>query len=303
MFNKDYERQVELLIRCLPSIDKHDCFAIKGGTAINLFHREMPRLSVDIDLAFLPLKSREDSFHEMSRAILEIKNDIENSIPGVQIRSTYTDKIPTKLIVTGNDIQIKIEVNLVLRGYVFKPETRELCKDAQAQFQQYVKIKSLSKEDLYGGKICAALDRQHPRDLFDIMLLLDDEGITPEIRKAFVIYLAEHSRPMNELLNPKLKNLDEVFTSQFSGMSLIPVSLSDLYSTRDKLIAIIQASLSDAEKTFLLSIKKGEPDWGILGIDHLDKLPALQWKLINIRKMNKKKRSEALGKLANLLNV
>ncbi|MHC4872034.1 MAG: nucleotidyl transferase AbiEii/AbiGii toxin family protein [Planctomycetota bacterium] len=301
MFNKNYERQVELLIRCLPSIDKYDCFAIKGGTAINLFHREMPRLSVDIDLAFLPLKSREESFLEISKALLEIGTDIENSIPGVQITSTYTDKVPTKLIITGNDIQIKIEVNLVLRGCVFEPEKRELCKNAQEQFEQHVIIKSLSTEDLYGGKICATLDRQHPRDLFDIMLLLDEEGITPGIRKAFVVYLAGHSRPMNELLSPKLKDLGEVFVSQFSGMSLLPVSLPDLYSARDELIAILQTSLSDAEKTFLLSIKKGSPDWEILGIDHLDKLPALQWKLINISKMNKKKHAEELQKLVNIL--
>lgn len=302
MFNKDYERQVELLIRCLPSIDKHDCFAIKGGTAINLFLRKMPRLSVDIDLTFLPLKSRDESFSEISGAIQDIKREIENSISGIQVTPTFTGKIPSKLIVTGENTQIKIEANFVLRACVFDPEIRELCQDAQTQFQQYVKIRTLSKEDLYGGKICAALDRQHPRDLFDVMLLFNDEGITPEIRKAFVIYLAGHSRPMNELLNPKLKDLEEVFTSQFSGMSREAVSLSDLYSTRDKLIATIQKSLNDAEKTFLLSMKKGTPDWEILGIKHLEKLPSLQWKLINIRKMNKQKHSEAFRKLEKVLN-
>ena len=262
----------------------------------------MPRLSVDIDLTFLPLKSRDESFNEMSGAILDIKREIENSIQGIQVTPFFTGKIPTKLIVTGDNIQIKIEANFVFRGCVFKPEIRELSKEAQTQFQQYVKIRTLSKEDLYGGKICAALDRQHPRDLFDVMLLFNDEGITPEIRKAFVIYLAGHSRPMNELLNPKLKKLEEVFASQFSGMSRLPVSLSNLYSTRDKLIATIQTSLNDAEKTFLLSMKKGVPDWGILGIKHLDKLSALQWKLINIRKMNKQKHSEALRKLEKVLN-
>ena len=50
-----YYAQVRLLVRELPVVAKETCFALKGGTALNLFVRDMPRLSVDIDLAYVPL--------------------------------------------------------------------------------------------------------------------------------------------------------------------------------------------------------------------------------------------------------
>ncbi len=58
MFDRRYDAQVRLLIRCLPEIGRYPCFALKGGTAINLFVRDLPRLSVDVDLTYLPLKPR-----------------------------------------------------------------------------------------------------------------------------------------------------------------------------------------------------------------------------------------------------
>jgi hypothetical protein len=62
-----YFEQVELLVRVLPVVGKSKCFTVKGGTAINLFYRDMPRLSVDIDLVYLPLKSREESLLDISK--------------------------------------------------------------------------------------------------------------------------------------------------------------------------------------------------------------------------------------------
>lgn len=59
MAREQYMRQVELLVRTLPYIARHEAFALKGGTAINLFYREMPRLSVDIDLTYVPIEDRE----------------------------------------------------------------------------------------------------------------------------------------------------------------------------------------------------------------------------------------------------
>ncbi len=301
MFNEKYKRQVDLLIRCLPFVDKQECFAVKGGTAINLFLQNMPRLSVDIDLTYLPLKKRDESLKEIGTALLVIKDEIERFIPHSRVTENYTNSIPGKLVVLWNDVQIKIEANFVLRGSVYDPVVKEICDEVQQQFQQFIKIRILSKEDLYAGKICAALDRQHPRDLFDVMLLLNEEGISSATRKAFVVYLAGHSRPMQELLNPKLKNLKCVFTSQFAGMAQKSVSLDELYATRTSLIDNIHTSLTDSEKQFLISMKKGDPDWGILDLEHIKDLPSLQWKLINIRKMDKKKHSIALDKLKQIL--
>ncbi len=115
----------------------------------------------------------------------------------------------------------------------------------------------MSVPDIYGGKICAALDRQHPRDFFDIRLLLENEGLTDEIRRAFVVYLASHDRPMNELLKPKWKDIKSVFEKEFKGMTLEPVNLKDLLETRDEMLRLIHKGLKDKEKNFLLSLKEG----------------------------------------------
>ena len=154
---------------------------------------------------------------------------------------------------------------------------------------------------LYGGKLCAALDRQHPRDLFDIKLLLDDTGITPDIRHAFVVYLAGHNRPMNEVLAPKLKDIEQLYADQFEGMTQDAVSLDDLLEVQRNLADIIVHALDDAEKEFLVSVKRGEPEWDRLEIDHLSQLPSIRWKLINIRKMDPAKHQAALDRLIKVL--
>lgn len=147
----------------------------------------------------------------------------------------------------------------------------------------------------------SALDRQHPRDLFDVRLLLKNEGITPAIRRAFVVYLAGHTRPMHELLHPNLIDITDAFERQFVGMTLDPVTIDELVDARHDLVERLVPSLDDGEKTFLLSMKSGDPDWDVLGIEGLEMMPALQWKLINIRKMDTRKRDEQFKILKKLL--
>ena len=60
-----YVAQVRLLLSVLPDIAREPVFALKGGTAINLFYRDMPRLSVDIDLTYLPVADRQSSLEDM----------------------------------------------------------------------------------------------------------------------------------------------------------------------------------------------------------------------------------------------
>ncbi len=147
------------------------------------------------------------------------------------------------------------------------------------------------------------MDRQHPRDLYDIKFLLDNEGITEQIRKGFLVYLISHDRPIHELLNPVLKEFKIVYDSEFQGMTSDEVSYDDLVQARSMLVDIIKKILTKDEKNFLVSLKKGEPNWNLLGIDGADRLPAVQWKLINIRKMGEEKRSEFLKKLKDSLAV
>ncbi len=296
-----YRRQVELLIRCLPEVEKQTCFALKGGTAINLFVREMPRLSVDIDLVYLPIEPHEQTLTNIQNALNTIADDIELYVTGSNVSKTNTEKHVNKLLVEHGGVRIKIEPNIVQRGAIFDIEERSLCERAEKEFEASVTANTIAVAELYGSKIAAALDRQHPRDLFDVKLLLENEGITDDIRKAFVIYLASHPRPMSELLKPNLKNIEQAFQSQFQGMTDTPVNLTDLLEVRTQLVALINDGLTDQERQFLISIKSGTPDWSLINIPDIERLPAIQWKLQNINKMDKKKQQEAMEKLKDIL--
>ncbi len=157
--------------------------------------------------------------------------------------------------------------------------------------------------DLYAGKICAALDRQHPRDLFDVKFLLDNEGLPPELRKALIVYLISHPRPLSELLQPQLKNISAVYDGEFRNMAEIDVPLADLEETRITLIEMVNSSFTQQEKEFLISFKDGKPDWTLLGLQNVDQLPAVRWKLHNLSGMKENKHAAALNKLKDVLQM
>ncbi len=301
MFDPRYIAQARLVLRCLTQLENHPCFALKGGTALNLFLHDLPRISVDIDLTYLPLRPRDESLDEISRELQALRRDISNHIPQVSIREHRVSERIVRLTVATAQASIKIEPNLVLRGSVYPPESRLARGRAQRALEGSARVRCLAEADLYGGKLCAALDRQHPRDLFDVKLLLEGDGITPEIRRAFVVYLASHNRPMNELLRPNFQDISETFETQFVGMTEESVALADLVEIERQLPQMLVSQLDEGERQFLLSLKRGEPEWARLGFDHLDQLPALQWKLRNIRKMDPAKHREALSRLEQIL--
>ncbi len=299
--NSPYYKQVQWLIQLLPLVAEEGCFALKGGTAINLFVRDLPRLSVDIDLVYLPMKARNEALNDIRLALERILQRIEGAFSDAKVIPSFKNKEDAlRLVVSRQGVQVKIELSPVLRGTVFEPKVsgvRELVEDEFG----YAEIAVVDLADLYAGKICAALDRQHPRDLFDVKWLLDNEGLTEDIRRAFVVYLISHGRPMAELLNPKHKHIKQLYDGEFSTMAAVTVSYEELIATRERLITLIQAQLSEDEKRFLLSFKSGAPQWQLLGLEGVEKLPAVKWKLINIGKMSKAKQQQAYDKLAKVL--
>ena len=307
-YSSGYLAQIKLLLQILPVINQQDCFALKGGTAINLFVRDMPRLSVDIDLTYLPIEPRDQFLKNITQALEVLSANIQQMGKGkYHVEKVFT-KEPrqlAKLIVSHDGVRIIIEPNLILRGTVFEYETRELCQSAQNDFLSFSTIKTLSFADLFGGKICAALSRQHPRDLFDVKILLENEGITEFVRQAFVVYLASNPRPMHELLNPKLdvEEIKRIFEESFFGMTKEPVLCEQLIETRHQLVKIILKSLTENERKFLLSVKEGNPNWKLIPIEGLDKLPGLVWKRLNIGKMDQEKQRKVLEKLKRVLQL
>lgn len=274
-----YKRQVALLLAVLPEVSKETCFALHGGTAINLFIRDMPRLSVDIDLTYVPIEDRETSLKGISTGLENIKRRIETVIPGIKI--THKETIG-KLLISDRGAEIKLEVNLVGRGTLGQPQKRTLCEKAQIEFDAFCTMPVVPLAQLYGGKICAALDRQHPRDLFDVRYLLENEGFTDEIKKGFLLCLLGSDRPIHEVIQPNFQDQRSALTNQFSGMTIEEFTYQDFETTRISLVETVNKALTNRDKEFLLSVKNAEPDWSI---HDFERYPTVQWKLQNLRKL------------------
>lgn len=301
--NSNYFYQVELLLKVIPYIMEDSRFALKGGTAINLFLRDMPRLSVDIDLTYTLIESRQDTFCYFNEKFPRLIKFIEQQLPEVHGYPERTQEGNiVRLIFHNQKIQIKVDINSILRGYVNPCLELELCKKAQEQFSTYTSVKCMSFEDIYAGKICAALDRQHPRDLFDIKILLENEGYSELLKKTFIVYLVSNKRPISESLSPNRLDIKKVFESDFLGMNFWPVNYDELIDTREKLVKLVNEGLTNKERQFLISLKRGNPDWSLVDIPRIDELPSVRWKLLNIQKMPEEKRSKAIQKLEEVLS-
>lgn len=305
MMDTVFFRQAELLLRIIPLIDREASFALKGGTAINFFVRDLPRISVDIDLVYLPIGERDVALRETSDALARICRAVEGTIPGTKVipKKTGGSDLSSGLFVRRQEAMVKIEPNLVIRGSVFPPARRVLSPRVGDLFKISVECQVLSEDELYAGKICAALDRQHPRDLFDIMMLLRYGAFGATMRKAFVVYLISHDRPMVEILNPRFGDIRPVFETEFQGMTAEEATCEDLEKSREELVAMIARELTAGEKQFIVSVKEGTPRWDLIGIEGVEDLPAVKWKLLNIGRMSPSKHKQAVRKLKDYLGV
>lgn len=283
--NAIYLATARLLTEIAPVVFESGIFALKGGTAINLFLREMPRLSVDLDLVFTDHRlPRAEALGAINEALRVARDQLAKRRLEVQALSA-ADMGETKLLVQRDDLSVKIEVNTVIRGTVHPTKTMALTAAASDALMADLELPLLSPEDIYGGKLVAAMDRQHPRDLFDVMELFAHGGITPEIRRAFVVYLASHNRTLHEVLFPTPKDIRLAYEGSFAGMTTEPVTMEALLETRDRLFQELPAALDANEREFLRTLVHVEPGWALLGIAHLKELPAIRWRLQNLEKL------------------
>ncbi len=285
--NQVYLDTARLLTQAAPLVFADGIFALKGGTAINLFVRDMPRLSVDLDLVFVDYAlGRDEALAAINQAIRSADERLKKR--GFQTHvAAVADAGETKIFIRRDKLEVKVEVNFVLRGTLHPVRAASLTPKAKETLLADMELPLVSLEDLYGGKLVAALDRQHPRDLFDVMQLFLHEGITPEIRRSFVVYLASHNRPIHEVLAPALRDISGDYDGSFRGMTAQHVALEALLAARERLIADLQAGLDAAERAFLMSIARNEPDWTLLPIRHLAQLPGIRWKLANLDRLAK----------------
>lgn len=299
MENQAYKNQVSLLLSVIPEVAKEKCFALHGGTAINLFIREMPRLSVDIDFTYIPIENRQTSLKNISQALERIQGNVLKAIPN---SSVNLQKDVSKLQISLPNAQIKLEVNQTNRGVLEKPPILSLCEYAQNEFDVFCQIQTVHYGQLYGGKICAALDRQHPRDVFDVRYLLDNEGFSEDIKKGFLLCLLSSNRPISELLKPNLLDQRETMLNQFEGMSRETFSYEEFEKTREELIITISKALTDKDKDFIIRFENNQPMWSIYDFESF---PSVQWKLYNLEQLksnNPDKHEQYLNRLKEILS-
>lgn len=283
--NQDYIDTVRLLLDIAPAIFQSPRFAMKGGTALNLFVQDMPRLSVDIDVVFI------DHTLDRAAALQGIAADLK-AVKSTISKMGHRAVMPTtgsgddvKLLVESGGSRIKVEVNFVFRGTVLPIVQSPMVQAAQDLFTTDITLPVLDKAELYGSKLVAAMDRQHPRDIFDVMKMVEQFGWEPSFIDCFVAYLAGHNRPVHEVLFPRQLPLEPTFSDEFVGMTREEIALEELEQTQTQLIAQLPRALTPSHREFLLSLVRAEPAWQLMPFPQLERLPALQWKLLSLRKL------------------
>lgn len=299
-FSESYRKQVALLIRVIPIVAEETCFALKGGTAINLFIRDIPRLSVDIDLTYLPVRPYPESLAAIDAAMGRIATRVKAKIAKSTVAEGQQGS-RTHLLVRADGATTKIDVTPVLRGTIYEAETKSVTEKVEQEFG-FAEIPILSFADLYAGKIVAALDRQHPRDFFDTRDLYENEGIDDALRSAFIVYLESHNRPVHELLTARRKDMTLDYKRGFVGMTDETVPLDELLEEREILISDIVGNMPDDHKKFLLSFERGEPDWKFIGLPGAADLPAIKWRQDNLNKLTKEQRAHLVAALEKVLS-
>jgi predicted nucleotidyltransferase component of viral defense system len=193
----DYVDTVRLLLAIAPTVFASGRFAMKGGTALNLFVQDMPRLSIDIDVVYIDhVPDREAALKTISAELIAMKAALKaKGYRATLPTNTRGDEV--KLVVGNDATQVKVEVNFVFRGSVLPVERRSLVATAQDLFTTDVALPVLAPAELYGSKLVAAMDRQHPRDIFDVLHMLNHFGWQELFVDCFVVYLAGHNRPVH----------------------------------------------------------------------------------------------------------
>lgn len=290
--NQTYVDTVRLLLLVAPHVFDSDRLGLKGGTALNLFVHDMPRLSVDIDVVFLDhWLPREAAIAAIGEELARIKGTLEKLGLTVAIPANQVGE-EVKLVVSAGAAQVKVEVNQVFRGSVLTPESRNLVQAAEDLFTTSVALPVLAVPELYGSKLVAAFDRQHPRDWFDVLHMRQRQQLTPDVLDCFVAYLAGHNRPVHEVLFPSIKPMRAVFESEFAGMTLEDMPFAQIDDARTTTLAELPKLLSGNQREFLLSLLRAQPRWDLMPFRQLPDLPALRWKLQNLEKLKSRNKSK-----------
>lgn len=291
-WDRRYTDRVRLLVEILPVLAQEPRFALKGGTAINLFEHDLPRLSVDIDLAWLPANDYATDVKSIAEAFERLAAMMRARPMQLQVQTSRGEGgALTRLVVSRGRTRVQIETTPVMRGTVHPVRTMTVRPKVEEAFG-FAEVQVLDFADLYAGKLSAALSRQHPRDLFDVGLLLRDERADQSLWRTFLVYLTCSPKPVWDMLAPPVPaDFAATFETHFKGMTTAPVSMDALLKTREQLLARVAGWLDPSSRAFLLSVETERPDFGLIGLLHAADLPSVRRKLYNLAQRTPEKRA------------
>lgn len=302
--DRRYLDRVALLVRILPLLQAEPRFALKGGTAINLFEHGLPRLSVDIDLTWLPAGEFESDTKDIDGALNDMAERLRAHPFRLQVQPSKGSDATTihRLIVREHRTQVQIETSPVMRGTVHPARRMNLHPDVERRFGS-AQVQVLDFHDLYAGKLCAALSRQHPRDLFDVGLLMDAGRFDAALWRTFLVYLTASPKPAAEMLAPaEPKTFTEIFENHFQGMTTEPVTEAELLEHRARLLAGVGQMMDQASVAFLESVEEERPDFNLIGLPQAANLPGVLRKHHNLAQRTQEKRAADRARLKEVLD-
>lgn len=303
-WDRRYTDRVQLLVDILPTLVREPEFALKGGTAINLFEHDLPRLSMDIDLTWLPARDFDTDARDIAAALERLAQALSAPPLRLQVRSSTAGdaRTTTRLIASRGRARVQIETTPVMRGAVHPVRRKDVQPGVERHFGS-ASVQLLDFADLYAGKLAAALSRQHPRDLFDVARLLDRDGVDERLWRTFLVYLTCSPKPAAEMLAPgEPRDFAAVFASQFRGMSAEATSVDTLLDARSRLLARISELLDAPSCAFLESVEHEAPDFDLIGLPQAAALPGVRRKLQNLARRAPAKREADHQQLTETLD-
>ncbi len=299
-----YAERVKLLVEILPTLAEEKRFALKGGTAINLFEQDLPRLSVDIDLTWLPVGEFSEDAQDISAALEAIGARLHSGPLRLQVQTSGTEATRIhRLIVSRNRSRVQIDTTPVMRGTVHPVRTLRVRPGVERDFG-FAEMQVLDFADLYAGKLSAALSRQHPRDLFDLQSLLDEGRLDERLWRTFLVYLTCSPKPAAEMLAPQdPRDFEQTFAAHFQGMTATAVTAASLLDVRARLLQRISELLDAPSRAFLESVEREAPDFTLIGLPHAAELPGVRRKLTNLGQRSAEKRAADYEQLAIVLGL
>ncbi|KAF1067062.1 nucleotidyl transferase AbiEii/AbiGii toxin family protein [Variovorax sp.] len=292
-WDRRYTDRVRLLVEILPVLAHEPRFALKGGTAINLFEHDLPRLSVDIDLAWLPVHDYAEDARLIADALARLAEALRARPLQLQVQTSAGEGAGTvtRLVASRGRALVQIETTPVMRGTVHLVRNMVVRPRVEEAFG-FAEVQVLDFADLYAGKLAAALSRQHPRDLFDVGLLLEDGRADELLWRTFLVYLTCSPKPAWEMLAPRVPaDFATTFDAHFKGMTAEPISAQALLESRERLLTRVAEWLDEPSHAFLRSVEDEQPDFGLIGLLHAAELPGVRRKLHNLAQRSAAKRA------------